>query len=325
VRCLPPCALEMVVKSKKPAYFAKLVNLLETCPKALIVGVDFVGSKQMQEIRMALRGKATVLMGKNTMIRTCLRNHHEVNPSLGLDELLKAINGNIGFIFCHGDMDEIRKTCVENKVSAAAKAGVLAPCDVKLPMGPTGLDPSSTNFFQVLNIPTKIVKGSIELTSEVKVCSEGQKVSASQAVLLTKMGIRPFSYGMKVISVYDSGSVFDAAVLDITDEIVVSQFMGAMSNIAAISREVGVPTEASLPHMVSAGLKNMAALCADIDFTFPEIQPLKDFLADPEAFASAAAAAAPVAAASGGAAEAAPAAAAPEEEEEEDMDFDLFG
>merc|ERR1719197_1215554 len=315
----------MVVKSKKAPYFAKLVELLETCPKCLIVSVDFVGSKQMQEIRIALRGKATVLMGKNTMIRTCLRNHAEVNPSLGLDELLKAINGNIGFIFCHGDMDEIRKTCVENKVSAAAKAGVLAPCDVKLPMGPTGLDPSSTNFFQVLNIPTKIVKGSIELTAEVKVCSEGQKVTASQAVLLSKMGVRPFSYGMKVISVYDNGSVFDAAVLDITDDIVVKQFMGAMSNIPAISREVGVPTEASLPHMVSSALKNMAALCADIDFTFEEIQPLKDFLADPEAFASAAAAAAPVAAAGGGAAEAAPAAAPVQEEEEEEEDMDLFG
>jgi len=316
----------MVVKSKKPAYFAKLVNLLETCPKALIVGVDFVGSKQMQEIRMALRGKATVLMGKNTMIRTCLRNHAEVNPSLGLDELLKAINGNIGFIFCHGDMDEIREICTSNKVDAAAKAGVLAPCDVMIPQGPTGLDPSSTNFFQVLNIPTKIVKGSIELTTEVKVCSEGAKVSASQAVLLTKMGIKPFSYAMKVLSVYDSGSVFDAAVLDITDDIVVKQFLGSMSNIAALSREVGVPTEASLPHMVSSGLKNMAALCADIDFTFPEIQPLKDFLADPEAFKSAAAAAAPAA---GGGAAAAPAAAAAapvqEEEEEEDMDFDLFG
>jgi len=313
----------MVVKSKKPAYFEKLVNLLETCPKALIVSVDFVGSKQMQEIRMALRGKATVLMGKNTMIRTCLRNHHEVNPSLGLDNLLTAVNGNIGFIFCHGDMDEIRKVCTENKVDAAAKAGVLAPVDVELPMGPTGLDPSSTNFFQVLNIPTKIVKGSIELTAAVKVCNAGQKVSASQAVLLAKMGIKPFSYGMKVVSVYDQGSVFDAAVLDITDDDIVAQFMGAVANVAALSREIGVPTEASLPHAVSNGLKNMAALCADIDVTFPEIQALKDFLADPTAFASAAATAAPAAAA---ASEAAPAAApVQEEEEEEDMDFDLFG
>jgi len=315
----------MVVKSKKPAYFAKLVHLLDTCPKALIVQVDFVGSKQMQEIRMALRGKATILMGKNTMIRTCLRQHHEVNPDLGLDKLLEGINGNIGFVFCHGDMDEIRKVCTDNKVDAAAKAGVLAPCDVELPMGPTGLDPSSTNFFQVLNIPTKIVKGSIELTTAVKVCNEGQKVSASQAVLLTKMGIKPFSYAMRVLSVFDQGSVFDAAVLDITDGKVISMFMGGVANIAALSREIGVPTEASIPHAVSAALKNMAALCADIDFTFPEIQPLKDFLADPTAFAAAAASAAPAAGGGGAAKEEAAAAPVQEEEEEEDMDFDLFG
>ena len=77
-----------------------------------------VGSKQMQEIRIKLRGKATILMGKNTMIRTCLRNHMSVNEELGLDKLLTAINGNIGFVFCHGDMDEIRKTVTENKVAS---------------------------------------------------------------------------------------------------------------------------------------------------------------------------------------------------------------
>merc|ERR1719359_2678365 len=82
-----------------------------------------------------------------------------------------------------------------------------------------------------------------------------------------------------------------SAVLDITDEVVVTQFFSAVRNIAALSREVRVPTEASLPHMVSNSLKNIAALCAEIDFTFPEIQSLKDFLADPSAFASAAPAA----------------------------------
>ena len=88
-------------------------------------------------------------------------------------------------------------------------------------------------------------------------------------VLLTKMGIKPFEYGMKVISVYDNGAVFDSAVLDITDEIVMTQFCGAMKNIAALSREVGIPTEASLPHMVANSLKNLASLCSEIDFTFP--------------------------------------------------------
>merc|ERR1719253_638109 len=116
---------------------------------------------------------------------------------------------------------------------------------------------------------------------------------------------------MKVASVYDNGSVFDAAVLDITDDIVVGKFMSGIQNIAGLSREIGVPTEASLPHMTSSSLKNMAALCADIDYTFPEIQKLKDFLADPSAFASAAPAAGSAAPA------AAAAAAAPVVEEEE--------
>merc|ERR1719161_1773766 len=201
------------------------------------------------------------------MIRTALRKIAAENEELQLDQLLEAVGGNCGFVFCHdgSDMDEIREICVSNQKQAAAKAGTIAMCDVFLPQGPTGLDPSSTNFFQTLNIPIKIVKGAVELIAEVKVVTEGTKVTASQAVLLTKMGIKPFQYGMKVAKVYDNGSVFDAKVLDITDDIVMGKFMAGVQNVAALSREIGVPTEAALPQMVSSGLKNMAALCADID------------------------------------------------------------
>ena len=41
-----------------------------------------MGSKQMQQIRMSLRGKAVVLMGKNTMMRKAIRGHLENNPAL---------------------------------------------------------------------------------------------------------------------------------------------------------------------------------------------------------------------------------------------------
>lgn len=36
----------------------------------------------MQQIRMSLRGKAVVLMGKNTMMRKAIRGHLENNPAL---------------------------------------------------------------------------------------------------------------------------------------------------------------------------------------------------------------------------------------------------
>lgn len=55
---------------------------LDEYPKLFLVGVDNVGSKQMQQIRQSLRGRAEVLMGKNTMIRKAIRGHLDNNPAL---------------------------------------------------------------------------------------------------------------------------------------------------------------------------------------------------------------------------------------------------
>merc|ERR1719362_192042 len=200
--------------------------------------------------------------------------------------------------------------------------------DLNLPSGPTGMDPSQTAFFQALNIGTKIVKGQIELVTDFPILKKGDKVSASAAVLLGKLSIRPFEYGIEVLQVYQDAAVFDAAVLDIKDDVLIQKFLSGIANMAAFSREIGIPTEAGLPHMFGNAFRNVAALVADIDFTFKEVEEVKAFLADPEAYAAAnpGASAGPAA----GAGAAAPAAAVAkaavvEEEEEEDMDFDLFG
>merc|ERR1712083_65648 len=208
---------------------------------------------------------------------------------------------------------------------AAAKAGQISMVNLSLPAGPTGMDPSQTSFFQALNIATKIVKGQIELVSDFPLIKIDERVSASASVLLTKLSIKPFEYGMIVKQVFQDGSVFDAAVLDIKDDVLIRKFMAGVANMAAFSREIGIPTEAGIPHMFGNGFRNIAALVSDIDFTFKEVEPVKAFLDDPEAYA----AANPVAAATT-ASDDKPAAKKEEkkvegEEEEEEMDFDLFG
>jgi len=310
--------------AKKQEYFDKLIHLLETEPHCLIINVDHVGSKQLQEVRIVLRGKAQILMGKNTMIRTALHKRIEETGDEGLQRLLNVIRGNIGFIFCKsGTVDEVREVLDTHQVSAGAKVGVVAPVEVHLPSGPCGLDPAQTSFFQALNIATKIVKGAIEIVSDVQLLKKGDKVGASAAALLTKLNIKPFKYGINLLMLYEDGCVFDAKVLDITDDTLVEKFMSGVANVAAFSRELGIPTEAGLPHMVANAFKNVAALVSDIDFSFKEVEVVKEFLADPSKFAAASAVAAPAAAAAGDK-PAAAAAAAPEEEEEEEMDFDLF-
>jgi len=313
--------------AKKSEYFEKLISLCIDSPNALLVQIDHVTSRQMQDIRMETRGKAVVLMGKNTMIRKALAIGHERHPEAGLDKLRAGMVGNIGFIFATNcTLDDIRAVIGKHRKPAAAKTGQVSMCDMSLPSGPTGMDPSQTSFFQALNIGTKIVKGQIELVSDFPILKIGEKVSPSAAILMKKLNITPFEYGMEVNQIYQDGAVFPAAVLDIQDNVLVEKFMAGLANMAAFSREVGIPTEASLPHAFGNAFRNVAALVADIDFTFKEVEQVKKFLDDPDAYAAANPVAAAAPSGGGGGAAAAPAAAkVVEEEEEEDVDFDLFG
>merc|ERR1719191_2338915 len=262
------------------------------------------------------------------MIRKALQIGHEKHPDAGLEKLRSAIVGNLGFIFATNcTLDDIRECLKKHRKSSAAKSGQVSMVNMSLPAGPSGMDPSQTSFFQALNIGTKIVKGQIELVSEFPILKMGEKVSPSAAVLLGKLGIKPFEYGMEVEQVYQDGSVFAAAVLDVKPEALVGKFLAGLNNMAAFSRELGIPTEAGLPHAFGNAFRNVCALCAEIDFTFKEMEPVKKFLEDPEAYAAAnPVAAAPAAGGGGGGAAAKKEEKkVEEEEEEEDMDFDLFG
>merc|ERR1711904_571800 len=178
-------------------------------------------------------------------------------------------------------------TLKKHRIAKNAKPGVLAPCDVIIPAGPTGMDPSQTAMFQTLNVATKIVKGQIEIVADMKACITGSKVSASAAALLAKLGVKPFEYGMEVQFVMQDGAVFPTEVLKMSDAVIIGKFVNGISHMAAFSREIGIPTEAALPHMFANALKNVAALCGDIDMDFKEIEEPKKFLADPTAYIAA--------------------------------------
>merc|ERR1712142_1406746 len=296
----------------KSNYFTKLIALLDEYPRCFMVGVDNVGSKQMQKIRIALRGHAEVLMGKNTMMRKAIRGHLENNPAL--EKLLPHIKGNVGFVFTKEDLTEIRQIILDNKVAAPAKAGAIAPIPVMIAPQNTGMGPEKTSFFQALNIPTKISKGTIEILNEVKLLAAGDKVGASEATLLNMLNVSPFTYGLIIEQVYDSGTVFEPSILDITDDDLRKRFMEGVVNLACVSLAIGYPTVASAPHSIANGFKNLMAVAAVTEIEFPQVAQLKAYLADPSAFAVAAA---PVAAAKE---EAAP---AKEESEEESEDDDM--
>jgi len=314
-------------KEKKLAYFDKLKRLLETYSKVFIVQVDNVGSQQMQQTRFQMRGSAEVLLGKNTLIRKVINDFLEKNPNHPIRNLLPKVAGNVGFVFTNSELSLVRDMILSNRVPAPARAGAIAPIDVVIPAGPTGCDPGQTSFFQVLQIPTKIAKGQIEITNPVNLFKTGDKVGASESALLQKLNIKPFSYGLKIECVYDNGSIFSEKILDIKEEEIVAKFVTALSSIAALSLQIGYPTQASIPHSIGQAFKTCMAVALGLNtFTCKEGEEFKGFLANPGASASASSSVG-AAAGSGTASAKVEAPAAPVEEEVDALDggMDMFG
>ena len=302
----------------KRKYGERVYDLLDNYDTALLVHCDNVGSKQFMDIRTALRPKSVVLMGKNTLMRKIIENYCEEKGNDDWMKLHDMLAGNVGVIFTKDNISDVKTKVSEFVMPAPAKAGSIATCDVVIPAGVTTLEPSQTGFFQLLNIATKINKGAIELLSDVTVVVKGERVGSSQSALLGKMKITPFEYGLVVKQIYDKGSVYPAAVLDITDAQLAQKFVNGVANVASISLATSYPTLAAVPHYIVNSYKNVLAISIGTEYTFELAQKVKDYLANPSAFASSAPAAA------GAAAPAAAAKVVEEEPEEEDMGFDLF-
>lgn len=299
-------------KLRKIAYWNKLEKAFQEYSNILIISVDFVGSKQMQEVRLAIRGRGEVIMGKNTIMRKIIRESE--NPDLAA--LLPLVSGNMGFIFTNDDLNQIRKEVTSFKLPAAAKAGVIAPCSVTIPAGPTGLDPGQTSFFQTLNVGTKIVKGCIEITSDINLITANEKVSASAVALLSKLNIRPFEYGVKVNKVYEAGDVYDASFLDLDQGDLINLFACSLAKVAAVSFELGEINLLTVPHSFGRAFRMLCAAAITTEYSFAQLEEVQSALAAGPATGAAA----------GGDAPAAAAAAVEEEEEEEAAPaMDMFG
>jgi large subunit ribosomal protein LP0 len=318
---------------KKQGFFEKMNGYLDKYDKIMFVGCDNVTSKQFNGMRIGMRKGGelpfvgNILMGKNTMMKKVLQNRAEAQPDdairqMQYENMKDILKLNTGMIFTNDNLGDVKEMVTGNVVQAPAKVNSMAPCDVVIPSGNTGLEPGQTSFFQALNIHTKITKGTIEILNDVTVINMGDRVGPSAATLLQKMGMKPFYYGLVMKKVYDKGSMYDPKWLDVGAAEKEAMVRAGINKVASVALALGWTCEASYPHAMLDAFKNILSISLGTDYDFEEFNgtQLKQDILSGKMAAAAPAAAAPAA---GGK----PAAAAPapvEESEEEAEDFGLF-
>jgi len=269
-------------RDRKEPFCKRLEQLFVDYPAVLVVNCNNIGSAHMQKIKKTIQDDAIFIKGKNTLIRKAIRLNGEKHAEWAA--IIPLLRGNVGLVFTKGDLSKVKKTLIELRVSAPAKIGILAPQDVVIEKGATGLEPTKTSFLQALNIASKINRGQIEILQDVVLIKAGTKVGSSESTLLTMLNKKPFSYGLVVTHVYEDGKVYLSKFLDINSQEVLARFSAGISTIAAISLSTGIPSIASVPHSILNGYKNLLAISLETSFVFEQAQKIKEMVENPDAF-----------------------------------------
>jgi len=262
---------KLEVLKKKSDYFEKVITLLEEYPKFILINCDNLSSKLIQQLRFSLRSSESVLlMGKNTLIKKALKLRFQEHPEW--QQILPFLHQNVGFIFTKGSLTTLRESLQSCTVATTAKAGMVAPNGVVLPKKVTALEPSKTGYFAVLNIPTRITKGNVEILSEVTLCEKGKKVGCSEAAILQLLDIKCFVYGPTIVQCFNE-IMFPPHVLDFTE----SSLCKAMCDVMEFEEAVSLFQSYQSLHTVPDA-RFLVAASQETDYSFKDVDGIKDYL-----------------------------------------------
>jgi large subunit ribosomal protein LP0 len=77
---------------------------------------------------------------------------------------------------------------------------------------------------------------------------------------MKKFDIKPYVHLVQARHIYMAGKLYGAEILKINDAYLKSRVCTALTNVACLSLQAGLPTKASAPHTVMTALTNLLGL-----------------------------------------------------------------
>jgi len=196
--------LARVFKSKleRKIYFRKVFEELLRQNRFLIV-INSAGlrAKLLVKLRRLADEYGYILKGgKNGVLLKAIENVYPKDA----DKIKPYLHGQNMFIFTNNDPVDLAIKLSQIEISLPASPGDIAPDDIIIPAGNTGIPPGPIiGLFSSLNIPTKIISGTIHITRDVLIAKKGDKISLDIANILSKLGIEPIVAKVKFRFAYD--------------------------------------------------------------------------------------------------------------------------
>ncbi|WP_247009672.1 50S ribosomal protein L10 [Halorientalis litorea] len=240
-----------------------LVDTLESYDSVGIVAIAGIPSRQLQAMRRNLHGTAELRVSRNTLMTRALDEVDE-----GLEDLTEYIGGQVGLIGTDANPFSLYQQLEESKTSAPINDGEVAPNDIVIPEGDTGMDPGQfVGELQAVGADARIQDGSIVVLEDSTVLEAGGVVDDQLAGVLSELGIEPKEVGLDLQAVFADGVLFEPEELELDVEAYEADIRAAAGQARNLSVNAAYPTTATAPTLLAkaSGEAKSVALQAAIE------------------------------------------------------------
>ncbi|MFW5938405.1 MAG: 50S ribosomal protein L10 [Halanaeroarchaeum sp.] len=221
----------------------ELVDIVGDYDSIGVVDITGIPSRQLQEMRRDLYPETQLRVSRNTLLQRAL---DEVGG--GVEALTDRIEGQVGIIGTDENPFSLFQQLEASKTPAPIGAGEIAPNDIVIEAGDTGMDPGPfVGELQNVGAAARIQDGSIHVTEDSIVLEAGGEVSADLANVLGELGIEPKEVGLDLRAVVSDGVLFEPEDLDID----VDDYLADVETAAARARNLSI--NAAYPTAATAG------------------------------------------------------------------------
>lgn len=232
-----------------------------------------IRASQIQSLRKSLHGDVTFLVTKNNLIKRALSRVEKKRPNI--EGLVERIEGSNLIIFAKMNPFRLLLLLEKNKTLLTAKVGDIAPEDIVISAGNTGMPPGPViSDFTEVGVRTKIEAGSVWVINDTVVAKEGEPISLKLASMLSKMGIKPIESSLTIYVAYDQGTIIPPESLRIDLEGFKKDLMGAEQNALNLTLFVWYPTAENIGGMFRKAVAQAKSLGVSSSFLD------KDFIPD---------------------------------------------
>lgn len=227
-----------------------------------------VRAAQLMMIRKKFRNEVQIKIIKN---KVAIRAFEKVKDVAGIENLSHQLEDQCALIFTNINPFKLNLIFAQNKVFLPAKGGDIAPKEIFVPAGNTGITPGPVlSEFKAANVATKIDQGTIWVSKDTLVAKRGDAISMPLASLLSKLNVKPIEAGISVNFAIAEGLQFQEQDLKLNLEEYKEELARSFAQALALATEAGYMTPETVTPLLVKAHQQAISLAAEAGYVTPE-------------------------------------------------------